>query len=109
VRTPLTGLTPVRDEEAAGSNPVTPTHVLAGQRPCPIRDGAFALTRTATKYRNGAQGFAGRLRADLGADLHGHRQMIADTSAQAPRSDVPTASEQRVNGPIEIGHFARRE
>jgi len=45
---------PVRDEEAAGSNPVTPTSVSAGERPCPIRGGVFALPRTATKYRNSA-------------------------------------------------------
>jgi predicted RecA/RadA family phage recombinase len=44
----------VRDEEAAGSNPVTPTSVSAGERPCPIRGGVFALPRTATKYRNSA-------------------------------------------------------
>ena len=44
----------VRDEEAAGSNPVTPTSVSAGHRPCPIAGGAFTLTRTATKYRNSA-------------------------------------------------------
>jgi hypothetical protein len=45
---------PVRDEEAAGSNPVTPTSIPAGQRPYPFRGGAFGLARTATKYRNGA-------------------------------------------------------
>jgi hypothetical protein len=44
----------VRDEEAAGSNPVTPTGIPAGQRPYPIQGGAFGLPRTATKYRNGA-------------------------------------------------------
>src|ERR1035437_3124648 len=43
-----------RDEEAAGSNPVTPTSIPAGQRPYPFRGGAFGLARTATKYRNGA-------------------------------------------------------
>jgi hypothetical protein len=40
----------VRDEEAAGSNPVTPTSIPAGQRPYPFRGGAFGLARTATKY-----------------------------------------------------------
>ena len=44
----------VRDEEAAGSNPVTPTSVSAGQGPAPSGAGVFILIRAATKYRNGA-------------------------------------------------------
>ena len=40
----------VRDEEAAGSNPVTPTSKTAGHRPCPTRHRAFLLAVQAAKY-----------------------------------------------------------
>jgi hypothetical protein len=41
----------VRDEEAAGSNPVTPTSVPAGQRPLPELVRASLAASTAAKYR----------------------------------------------------------
>ena len=43
----------VRDEEAAGSNPVTPTSVSAGERPAREVAKASFPASTATKYRNG--------------------------------------------------------
>jgi len=49
---PLTTTSPVvRDEEAAGSNPVTPTGIPAGQRPSPFLVRASLAASTATKYR----------------------------------------------------------
>ena len=42
---------PVRDEEAAGSNPVTPTHVFAGHRPAAW---AFPMPVQAAKYSSTA-------------------------------------------------------
>ena len=43
--------TRLRDEEAAGSNPVTPTSVPAGQRPLPELVRASLAASTAAKYR----------------------------------------------------------
>ena len=40
----------VRDEEAAGSNPVTPTNRPAGQRLLPFSGGASSAVRTAAEY-----------------------------------------------------------
>ena len=45
---------PVRDEEAAGSNPVTPTSVPAGQRPPPELVRASVAVSTAAKYSSRA-------------------------------------------------------
>jgi hypothetical protein len=49
-----TSLLVVRDEEAAGSNPVTPTSVSAGQRPPPELVRAPLAASTAAKYSIGS-------------------------------------------------------
>src|ERR1035437_4081078 len=46
----------VRDEEAAGSNPVTPTSVFTGERPAPELVRASFAASTAAKYSSRGPG-----------------------------------------------------
>jgi len=116
---------PVRDEEAAGSNPVTPTSVSAGERPAPELVRASFAASTAAKYgkysnesenwpahRRGspqpALRFAGRHRAGVRVDLQRHRHVyVTPDPHDHPRVDFQIR-QQRCASPSCIVNGASR-